>query len=67
MTTREEEATATTALFEAHGLDVKTAANTSRNVKLSATLREVISESAAQPGCGKVVGNLLYTVASKVT
>jgi Glutaminyl-tRNA synthetase, non-specific RNA binding region part 1 len=53
-------------LFAGIGLDTKTAAQVARNTKLSATLVEVIAEAGAQPGCGKVVGNLLYQAAAKV-
>ena len=53
------------ALFESIGLDPKTALNVSRNAKLSAALREVVAEAGAAPGCGKVVGNLLYSAAAK--
>ena len=53
-------------LFAGCGLEPKTAQQVARNAKLSATLVEVIAEAGVQPGCGKVVGNLLYQTAAKV-
>lgn len=52
-------------LFESIGLEPKTAASVAGNGKLSAALREVISEAGLLAGCDKAVGNVLYNMATK--
>lgn len=54
------------ALFESIGLDAKTATQVTQNAKVSAVLKEVITEAGAEKGCDKAVGNLLYMTATKV-
>ncbi|XP_051146108.1 glutamine--tRNA ligase, cytoplasmic [Andrographis paniculata] len=52
-------------LFLKIGLDERTAKNTIANNKVTANLTAVIHEAAVTDGCDRIVGNLLYTVATK--
>eukprot|EP01113_Clastostelium_recurvatum_P027969 TRINITY_DN3389_c0_g1_i1.p1 TRINITY_DN3389_c0_g1~~TRINITY_DN3389_c0_g1_i1.p1 ORF type:complete len:770 (-),score=223.20 TRINITY_DN3389_c0_g1_i1:51-2360(-) len=53
------------ALFQSIGLDDKRATEASKNAKLSNDLRSVINEAGADKGVDKLVGNVLYSVATK--
>ncbi|KAM3691455.1 hypothetical protein ACB098_08G016300 [Castanea mollissima] len=52
-------------LFLKIGLDERTAKNTIANNKVTANLSAVIHEAGVTDGCGRTVGNLIYTVATK--
>ncbi|KAI0524077.1 hypothetical protein KFK09_003441 [Dendrobium nobile] len=52
-------------LFLSVGLDKRTAENVLVNPKVTSNLTAVIKEACVVDGCGKTVGNLLYTVATK--
>lgn len=52
-------------LFLSIGLDRRTAENVVVNPKVTSNLTAVINEAHVTDGCSKVVGNLLYTVATK--
>ncbi|KAL0424729.1 UNVERIFIED_CONTAM: Glutamine--tRNA ligase, cytoplasmic [Sesamum radiatum] len=53
-------------LFLKIGLDERTANNTVANNKVTANLTAVIHEAAVTDGCDRTVGNLLYSVATKI-
>ncbi|GLT43484.1 hypothetical protein SLA2020_174270 [Shorea laevis] len=52
-------------LFLKIGLDERTAHNTVANNKVTANLTAVIHEAEVTEGCDRLIGNLLYTVATK--
>ncbi|KAK6931522.1 Glutamyl/glutaminyl-tRNA synthetase, class Ib, catalytic domain [Dillenia turbinata] len=52
-------------LFLKIGLDERTAKNTIANNKVTRNLTAVIHEAGVIGGCNRIVGNLLYTVATK--
>ncbi|BBN05975.1 glutaminyl-tRNA synthetase [Marchantia polymorpha subsp. ruderalis] len=52
-------------LFLKIGLEDKTAQNAVANPKVTANLIAVIVEAGLQEGCGRSVGNLLYSIATK--
>ncbi|XP_042477926.1 glutamine--tRNA ligase, cytoplasmic [Macadamia integrifolia] len=65
MVVKDENSERSLELFLKIGLDERTAKNTIANNKVTANLNAVIQEAAVTDGCSKVVGNLLYTVATK--
>ncbi|GLT91827.1 hypothetical protein SLE2022_096980 [Rubroshorea leprosula] len=52
-------------LFLKLGLDERTVRNTIANNKVTANLTAVIHEAEVAEGCDRLIGNLLYTVATK--
>ncbi|OVA09450.1 Glutamyl/glutaminyl-tRNA synthetase [Macleaya cordata] len=62
---KDEENEISLELFMKIGLDERTAKNTIANNKVTTNLTEVINEANVTSGCGKAVGNLLYTVATR--
>ncbi|KAJ4960835.1 hypothetical protein NE237_020745 [Protea cynaroides] len=65
MVVKDENSERSLELFLKIGLDEKTARNTIANNKVTTNLNAVIQEAAVTDGCSRVVGNLLYTVATK--
>ncbi|CAG8747013.1 3871_t:CDS:1, partial [Acaulospora morrowiae] len=55
-------------LFQSIGLTEQRAKDTAKNKKLAPTLKTTITEAGyAEGGCDKIVGDLLYTLASTVS
>ncbi|XP_043695013.1 glutamine--tRNA ligase [Telopea speciosissima] len=65
MVVKDENSERSLELFLKIGLDERTARNTIANNKVTANLNTVIQEAGVNDGCSRVVGNLLYTVATK--
>ncbi|XP_022775969.1 glutamine--tRNA ligase, cytoplasmic-like isoform X2 [Durio zibethinus] len=65
MAVKDENSDQTLELFLKIGLDERTARNTIANNKVTANLTVVIQEAALNNGCDRIIGNLLYTVATK--